>query len=90
MRVQKSLGRALKDTALLPAVDDIDTDIRNREGALFVYDMISMSDAERKSVSVGNEMSVKIGLNKCGYLRGVITADYKFARYFSPIRFNPP
>lgn len=84
------IKEGIKGHSLLPAVDDTDTDIRNREGALFVYDMISMLDAESESVPVGNEMSVKVDLNKRGYLRGVITADYKFARYFSPIRFNTP
>lgn len=86
----EQIKEGIKGYSLMPAVHDTDTDIRNKEGALFVYDMIAMMDAESETVPDGKELSVRVDLNKRGYLRGIITADYKFARYFSPIRFNTP
>ena len=29
-------------------------------------------------------------MRKRGFVRGIITKDYKFARYFSPLNFNTP
>lgn len=86
----KQIKAGIKGHSLLPAIHDTNTDIRNKEGALFVYDMISMMDSKSLSMPVGKEMSIKVDLNKRGYLRGIITADYKFARYFSPLNFNTP
>ena len=60
-------------------------------GALFVYDMISMMDKDAIVIPVSQDkVSIKVDLSKKGYLRGIITEDYKFARYFSPLNFNTP
>lgn len=75
----------------MPAVNNPATDVRNGSGALFVYDMISMMDKDAIVIPVSQDkVSIKVDLSKKGYLRGIITEDYKFARYFSPLNFNTP
>lgn len=77
--------------SLLPAVENPTKDVRNGQGALFVYDMISMMDADMSVTPVSESIvDIRVDLEKKGYLRGIITKDYKFARYFSPIHFNTP
>jgi arylsulfatase len=77
--------------SLLPAVENPTKDVRNGQGALFVYDMISMMDADMSATPVSESIvDIRVDLEKKGYLRGIITKDYKFARYFSPIHFNTP
>lgn len=80
----------IKGHSLMPAVEEPETDIRNSEGALFVYDMISMFDKDAIVTVVGSETTIKADLTKRGWLRGIITPEYKFARYFSPLQFNTP
>jgi arylsulfatase len=60
-------------------------DVRNGEGALFCFEMLSMMDGDFVLVPrYGADM------NKRGFVRGIVTKDYKFARYFSPLNFNTP
>lgn len=81
----------IKGYSLMPAVNNPATDVRNGSGALFVYDMISMMDKDAIVIPVSQDkVSIKVDLSKKGYLRGIITEDYKFARYFSPLNFNTP
>ena len=53
--------------------------------------MISMMDKDMISIPISeSKVDIRVDLEKRGYLRGVITEDYKFARYFSPLHFNTP
>ena len=87
----ENIKAGIKGHSLLPAVSDNDIDVRNGKGALFVFDMISMID---KDLIIEGDLdkgiSIKADMSKRGYLRGIITSNYKFARYFSPINFNTP
>ena len=86
-----SIKAGIKGYSLLPAVDNPAVDVRNGQGALFVYDMISMMDADMVSVPLSEStVDIRVDLSKKGYLRGIITADYKMGRYFSPLHFNTP
>lgn len=86
-----SIKAGIKGYSLLPAVDNPAVDVRNGQGALFVYDMISMMDADMVSIPLSESMvDIRVDLSKKGYLRGIITADYKMGRYFSPLHFNTP
>ena len=81
----------IKGYSLMPAVDNPKVDVRNGQGALFVYDMISMMDKNSIPTPVSeSKVHLLVDLEKKGFLRGIITADYKFARYFSPLHFNTP
>ena len=81
----------IKGYSLMPAVENPKVDVRNGQGALFVYDMISMMDKDAISTPISASMvHILVDLEKKGYLRGIITADHKFARYFSPLHFNTP
>ena len=76
---------ALHGHSLMPAVKDHNVDVRNGEGALFCFEMLSMMDGDFVLVPrYGADM------NKRGFVRGIVTKDYKFARYFSPLKFNTP
>lgn len=74
----------LKGFSLKPMIQN--TSISVREGALFVYDMISMIDGDFQNSAEG----YKIDIHNRGFVRGIITSNYKFARYFSPVGFNKP
>lgn len=77
--------------SLMEAMQNTDAPMRNHEGALFVYDMISMMDDDPDVIPHPNgELELHVDLNNRGYLRGIITQDFKFARYFSPLHFNTP
>ena len=81
----------VKGHSLMQAMIYPEAPMRNQEGALFVYDMISMIDDDPVVEPQSNgEINMRVDLSNRGYLRGVITKDYKFARYFSPLRFNTP
>lgn len=81
----------IKGYSLMPAVEDPSVDVRNGKGVLFVFDMISMIDEDMVVTPVSSSvMDIRVDLEKRGYLRGIVTSDYKFARYFSPIHFNTP
>lgn len=60
-----------------------------REGALFCYESLLMS-AVLVDVAPDKSMSYQIDLTNRGMVRGLITEDYKFVRYFSPLEFNTP
>ena len=84
-REKRIIALGLRGHSLLPAIMDPTTDIRNDEGALFCFEMISMIDGDFVlTPHYGADM------NKRGFVRGIITLDYKFARYFAPNNFNTP
>lgn len=75
--------------SLAPVVKNPDTDVRNGEGALFCFEMLSMIDS---AFVLNPQLSpaYRADLNKRGFVRGIITPEYKMARYFSPLNFNTP
>ena len=87
----EKIKEGIHGCSLLPAIENPTKDVRNGQGALFVYDMISMMDSTMEAEPVSESIvDIRVDLEKKGYLRGIITKDYKFARYFSPIHFNTP
>ena len=85
---QKIAG-ALHGHSLVPAVKDPNADIRNAEGALFCFEMLSMIDSAFV-IDPDIQPAYRADLHKRGFVRGIITPEYKFARYFSPLQFNRP
>ncbi|MEI6308477.1 MAG: sulfatase-like hydrolase/transferase [bacterium] len=63
-----------------------------RTGALFCFEMLSMLDDAMTMTAdaKGKITAVHINLAKRGFVRGITTEGYKFARYFSPQHFNTP
>ncbi len=59
-----------------------------REGALFCFEMISMTMAQASLDQDGNTVYT-FDTDARGFIRGVVTERYKFARYFSS-DFNMP
>lgn len=87
----ESIKEGIKGYSLMAAVENPEVDVRNGQGALFVYNMISMMDKDMVVIPVSeSRLDIRVDLNKKGYLRGIITEDYKFGRYFSPLNFNTP
>lgn len=87
----ETVKEGIKGYSLLPAVTEQNVDVRGGQGALFVFDMISMIDKDMIAVPGSeSEVDIKVDLEKRGYLRGIITEDYKMGRYFSPLHFNTP
>lgn len=80
---------ALHGHSLLPALKDHNVDVRNGEGALFCFEMISMIDGDFV-LNQSLRPAYRADMRKRGFVRGIITKDYKFARYFSPLNFNTP
>lgn len=84
-----TITAALHGHSLMPAVKNPRTDVRNGEGALFCYEMISMIDGDYV-LNPNLKPAYRADLKKRGFVRGIITDNYKFARYFSPLNFNTP
>ena len=57
-----------------------------RDGALFCFEMLSMTMTT--SVDESGKPSVSLD-NRC-FVRAIVTEEYKFARYFSPLNYNTP
>lgn len=85
----QSITSALHGHSLMPAVQDVSTDIRNAEGALFCFEMISMIDGDYV-LNPNLKPAYRADMKKRGFVRGIVTPEYKFARYFSPLNFNLP
>ena len=84
-----AITQELHGHSLMPAVKNPATDIRNSEGALFCFEMISMIDGDYV-MNPSLKPAYRADMNKRGFVRGIITPDYKFARYFAPVKFNTP
>ena len=84
------LAEGLPGSSLMDLMDGSQTEIR--AGALFAYEMISMIDSEMMQTTdpATNITSYDIDYSKRGFVRGITTEKYKFARYFSPLKFNMP
>jgi len=85
---KQTIAPNLKGGSLLPLLQNPEAVHRNETGALFAFDMLSMIDGDSAVDPYSTEN--KFNLTKRGFLRGIITEEYKFARYFSPLHFNKP
>jgi len=76
--------------SLMGLINGSETQVRT--GALFAFEMVSMLDSGMKFIvdETGNLVGANIDFTKRGFVRGIITERYKFARYFSPLAFNSP
>ena len=86
---QAQLGEGLRGTSFAGELFEPS----GEEGqALFAFEMLSMIDsnmgAERDES--GKVVSVTLDRSKRGFMRGLITPRYKFARYFAPSDRNMP
>lgn len=61
-----------------------------RKGALYCFEMISMTMQEYNRDTNGNVLGTSFNMENRGFIRCVITEEYKFARYFSAGNFNTP
>lgn len=79
-----TITAGLKGHSIMPMLADPNVDIRDGKGVLFAFEMISVIDSEAQL------NPIKFDLANKGFVRGIITPSYKFARYFSPLKFNMP
>ncbi len=84
------LSAGLSGSSMMDLLDGSQTKIRT--GALFAYEMISMIDSDMMQTTdpTTGVTSYTIDYSKRGFVRGITTEKYKFARYFSPLNFNLP
>lgn len=82
------IASGLKGMSMLPLLADSSLPHRNTTGALFAFDMLTMIDSKTYRDPVSGRYQIR--MSNRGYLRGIVTQDYKFARYFSPKKFNNP
>ncbi|MBQ9203863.1 MAG: sulfatase-like hydrolase/transferase [Prevotella sp.] len=85
----QQIAGELHGHSLVPAVKDPSINIRNNEGALFTFEMLSMLDSAF-ILNPAMTPAYRADLSKRGFVRGIITPEYKMARYFSPLNFNTP
>lgn len=84
---KEGLSQGLPGSSLMPLLDASKESVR--DGVLFCYESLLMSAIQ---VEVGPELSMttRFALSSRGMVRGLITKDYKFVRYFSPLEFHIP
>ena len=78
------VSAGLSGHSLMPLIDGSAESVR--DGALFCYEMLSMAMTMQPKAEGGLDISI----DNRGFVRAIITEDYKFARYFSPFNFNTP
>ena len=77
----------LPGKSLLPLMDGSQESVR--DAALFCYEMLSMTAVQYGKDADGNT-TYGFDVNARGMVRGIVTDQYKFVRYFSPVDFNTP
>lgn len=80
---KKKISEGLSGKSLMDLMDGTKDSVR--EGALFCYEMLSVAASAAQEGST-NESP----LESRSFVRAIVTEDYKFARYFSPLNFNVP
>lgn len=71
----------------MPLIDGTQTSVRS--GALFCYEMLSMTAISTTKDENGN-FQYSMDTSARGMVRGLITKNYKFVRYFSPLDYQTP
>lgn len=77
----------LPGSSLLPLIEGTETTVRS--GALFCYEMLSMTSIDMNKGEDGNFV-YSLDPTARGMVRGLITENYKFVRYFSPLDYQTP
>ncbi len=77
----------LPGTSLLSLMDGSKKSVR--DASLFCFEMLSMTAIQFNHDAEGN-ITNSIDVSARGMVRGIVTDQYKFARYFSPVNFNNP
>ena len=83
---KKAIIETLPGRNLMDLLDGTSESVR--QGALFCFEMISMTMAQAARDETGN-LTYTFDKNVRGFVRSAITERYKFARYFSA-EFNTP
>lgn len=73
--------------SLLDLMDGTKTSVR--DGSLFCFEMLSLT-AMQINVDASGNQTISFDVSAKGMVRGIITENYKFVRYFSPVDFNTP
>ena len=85
---KSEVSKGLRGSSLMPLMKNPKTSVR--DGALFCYEMLSMSAKLKDEVNPLGYLNAFENLGK-GMARGIVTTDgYKFVRYFYPTEFNKP
>lgn len=84
---KEQLSQGLPGHSLMDLMDGSTSSVR--DGALFCYEALLMTTVQ-VGVSPDLELSYQVDPSVRGMVRGLITEDYKFVRYFSPLEFNTP
>jgi arylsulfatase len=77
----------LPGKSLLPLLDGSADSVR--DASLFCFEMLSMTALTFGKDADGN-ITKSMNPAARGMVRGIVTDQYKFARYFSPVDFNTP
>lgn len=80
---KKEISEGLSGNSLMDLMDGTKDSVR--EGALFCYEMLSVAASAAQE---GGENASP--MESRSFVRAIVTEDYKFARYFSPLNFNMP
>ena len=84
------ISKGLRGNSLVPLLDGSRASVR--DGALFCYEMLSMS-TRLEGLNADGAPDYKTAFAKGmgrGMARGIITEGHKFIRYFKPMEFNRP
>ena len=82
-----ALMEGLPGNSLVPLMDG--SKDRVRDAALFCFEMLSMTALQYTPDGNGG-YTYSFDVNAKGMVRGIVTDDYKFVRYFAPVDFNTP
>lgn len=77
----------LSGSSLIGLIDGSEESVR--DGALFCYEMISLGAVDVSGDASGRPVFT-LNPEERGMVRGIVTEDYKYVRYFSPVNFNTP
>ena len=77
----------LPGRSLLPLLDG-STD-KVRDASLFCFEMLSMTGLQFGRNAEGS-VTYSFDVTARGMVRGIVTEQYKFVRYFAPVGFNTP
>lgn len=82
-----AITAGLPGKSLLPLMAGSQESVR--DASLFCYEMLSMTALQFGKDAEGNT-TYSFDVTARGMVRGIVTEQYKFVRYFSPVGFNKP
>ena len=84
---KQALTQDLPGVSLVPLLEGAQDTVR--DGALYCYESLIMTAVLVDAAEDGT-LTTQVDLTNRGMVRGLVTPDYKFVRYFSPLEFNTP